>query len=146
MTVSAGTRSATGRFFEQLVNRDALPMPTRKLTAMLHTYGNLTLIPVVIAVVMFLLLVLRRPGRDRAGALEPACERVPMPRWECRHTARLVLVRTRGPSRGRQAPAGQAAESRARVTGFQRAEFHSRTVLSWAPVARVLPSGLNVTK
>jgi hypothetical protein len=53
MTVSAGTRSATGRFFEQLVNRDALPMPTRKLTAMLHTYGNLTLIPVVIAVVMF---------------------------------------------------------------------------------------------
>lgn len=73
-----GQRTHLGRFFDQLIHGDATPMLTRKLTAMLHTYGNLTLTPVVIAAAMFLLLVLRRPGRARVGALELAYERAPL--------------------------------------------------------------------
>ena len=67
-----------GRFFGQLVEGDSLPWLERKFTAMLHTFGNLTLMPVVVAGFLFVLLVLHRPGRAGAGGLQLAYERAPM--------------------------------------------------------------------
>jgi hypothetical protein len=67
-----------GRFFGQLVEGNSLPWLERKFTAMLHTFGNLTLMPVVIGGFLFVLLVLHRPGRAGAGGLELAYERAPM--------------------------------------------------------------------
>jgi hypothetical protein len=67
-----------GRFFGQLVEGNSLPWLERKFTAMMHTFGNLTLMPVVIVAFLFVLLVLHRPGRAGAGGLELAYERAPM--------------------------------------------------------------------
>ena len=67
-----------GRFFGQLVEGDSLPWLERKFTAMLHTFGNLTLMPVVVAGFLFVLLVLHRPGRAGAAGLVLAYERAPM--------------------------------------------------------------------
>ncbi len=67
-----------GRFFGQLVAGDSLPWLERKLRAMLHTFGNLTLMPVVVAAFLFVLLVLHRPGRAGASGLALAYERAPM--------------------------------------------------------------------
>ncbi|HEY0541239.1 MAG TPA: hypothetical protein VGD53_22910 [Actinoallomurus sp.] len=67
-----------GRFFGQLVEGNSLPWLERKFTAMMHTFGNLTLMPVVIGGFLFVLLVLHRPGRAGAGGLELAYERAPM--------------------------------------------------------------------
>ncbi|WP_329253249.1 hypothetical protein OG417_10365 [Actinoallomurus sp. NBC_01490] len=67
-----------GRFFGQLVDGDSLPWLERKFTAMAHTFGNLTLLPVVVVGFLFVLLVLHRPGRAGAGGLRRAYERAPM--------------------------------------------------------------------
>jgi hypothetical protein len=67
-----------GRFFGQLVEGNSLPWLERKFTAMMHTFGNLTLMPVVVVAFLFLLLVLHRPGRAGAGGLQLAYERAPM--------------------------------------------------------------------
>jgi hypothetical protein len=67
-----------GRFFGQLVEGNSLPWLERKFTAMLHTFGNLTLMPVVVAGFLFVLLVLHRPGRAGAAGLVLAYERAPM--------------------------------------------------------------------
>lgn len=67
-----------GRFFGQLVEGNSLPWLERKFTAMMHTFGNLTLMPVVIGGFLFVLLVLHRPGRAGASGLELAYERAPM--------------------------------------------------------------------
>jgi hypothetical protein len=67
-----------GRFFGQLAQGHALPWIERKLTAMLHTFANLTLLPIVIAAFLFVLLVLHRPGRAGTAGLQLAYERAPM--------------------------------------------------------------------
>jgi hypothetical protein len=67
-----------GRFFGQLVEGDSLPWLERKFTAMAHTFGNPTLLPVVVGGFLFVLLVLHRPGRAGAGGLQRAYERAPM--------------------------------------------------------------------
>ncbi|GAA4635104.1 hypothetical protein GCM10023196_079340 [Actinoallomurus vinaceus] len=67
-----------GRFFGQLVQGNALPWLERKFTAMVHTFGNPTLLPIVVAAFLFLLLVLHRPGRAGAGGLQLAYDRAPM--------------------------------------------------------------------
>jgi hypothetical protein len=67
-----------GRFFGQLVEGNSLPWLERKFTAMLHTFGNPTLVPVVVVAFLFVLLVLHRPGRAGAGGLQLAYERAPM--------------------------------------------------------------------
>jgi hypothetical protein len=67
-----------GRFFGQLVKGDSLPWLERKFTAMAHTFGNLTLMPVVVVAFLFVLLVLHRPGRAGASGLQLAYERAPM--------------------------------------------------------------------
>ncbi|GAA4612185.1 hypothetical protein GCM10023195_52050 [Actinoallomurus liliacearum] len=67
-----------GRFFGQLVDGDALPWLERKFTAMVRTFGNPTLLPIVVAAFLFLLLVLHRPGRAGTGGLRLAYDRAPM--------------------------------------------------------------------
>jgi hypothetical protein len=67
-----------GRFFGDLVAGNALPWLERKFTAMAHTFGNLTLVPIVVAAFLFLMLVLHRPNRAGAGGLQLAYERAPM--------------------------------------------------------------------
>jgi hypothetical protein len=67
-----------GRFFGQLVRGNALPWIERKFAAMLHTFGNLTLLPIVIAAFLFLMLVLHRPSRAGVGGLQLAYENAPM--------------------------------------------------------------------
>lgn len=67
-----------GRFFGQLVKGDSLPWLERKFIAMVHTFGNLTLMPVVVAGFLFVFLVLHRPDRAGASGLDLAYERAPM--------------------------------------------------------------------
>ncbi|MFL6052806.1 MAG: hypothetical protein ACJ72W_07815 [Actinoallomurus sp.] len=67
-----------GRFFGQLVQGDSLPWLERKFTAMIRTFGNPTLLPVVVAAFLFLMFVLHRPGRAGAGGLQLAYDRAPM--------------------------------------------------------------------
>ncbi len=73
-----GRQTHMGRFFGQLVEGHALPWLERKFTAMAHTFGNLTLLPIVVVAVLFLTLVLHRPGRAGASGLQLAYERAPM--------------------------------------------------------------------
>lgn len=67
-----------GRFFGDLVQGNALPWLERKFQAMVHTFANPTLVPIVVAAFLFLLLVLHRPGRAGAGGLQLAYDRAPM--------------------------------------------------------------------
>jgi hypothetical protein len=67
-----------GRFFGQLVEGNSLPWLERKFTAMMHTFGNFTLMPVVVVAFLFVTLVLHRPGRAGASGLQLAYERAPM--------------------------------------------------------------------
>ena len=71
-------RTHLGRFVGQLVEGDAFPVVWRKLQAMLHTFGNMTLTPIMLAALVFLFFVLRRPDKARAGALDAAFVRAPM--------------------------------------------------------------------
>ncbi|MEU0564824.1 hypothetical protein ABZ297_05400 [Nonomuraea sp. NPDC005983] len=67
-----------GRFVTQALDGDALPEIQQKLEAMLRTFGNLTLLPIVLAALAFLVYALRRPGKVTAGALPLAFDRAPM--------------------------------------------------------------------
>jgi hypothetical protein len=50
----------------------------RKFGAMLHTFGNMTLTPIVVAGLVLLYFLLRRPDRLRAGALDLAFAQAPL--------------------------------------------------------------------
>ena len=71
-------RTHLGRFVGQLLEGDAFPVVWRKLQAMLHTFGNMTLTPIMLAALIFLFYVLRRPDKARAGALDAAFGRAPL--------------------------------------------------------------------
>ncbi|MGH3392287.1 MAG: hypothetical protein ACRDOO_25730 [Actinomadura sp.] len=72
------SRTHLGRFFGELLEGHAGPTVERKFAAMIHTIGNMTLTPIVIAALVFLFLVLRRPDRLRASALDLAYAQAPM--------------------------------------------------------------------
>lgn len=67
-----------GRFFAELVAGDSMPWLERKFSAMAHTFGSPTLMPIVVVAFLFLTLVLYRPGKAGAGGLQLAYERAPM--------------------------------------------------------------------
>ncbi|MDX6430784.1 MAG: hypothetical protein QOE54_3150, partial [Streptosporangiaceae bacterium] len=73
-----GNQTHLGRFFGDLLHGHAGPVVERKFGAMVHTFGNMTLTPIAAAALVFLFLVLRRPERLRAGALNLAYARAPM--------------------------------------------------------------------
>ncbi|MGI8333085.1 hypothetical protein ACRYCC_24290 [Actinomadura scrupuli] len=74
----AGNQTHLGRFFGDLLHGHAGPVVERKFGAMVHTFGNMTLTPIAAAALVFLFLVLRRPDKLRAGALNLAYARAPM--------------------------------------------------------------------
>ena len=67
-----------GRFFGDLLHGSAGPVVERKFSAMLHTFGNMTLTPIVVAGLILLFVLLRRPDRLRAGALDLAFAQAPL--------------------------------------------------------------------
>jgi hypothetical protein len=67
-----------GRFFGDLLHGSAGPVVERKFGAMLHTFGNMTLTPIVVAGLVLLFVLLRRPDRLRAGALDLAFAQAPL--------------------------------------------------------------------
>jgi hypothetical protein len=67
-----------GRFFGDLLHGSAGPVVERKFGAMLHTFGNMTLTPIVVAGLILLFVLLRRPDRLRAGALDLAFAQAPL--------------------------------------------------------------------
>src|SRR5918992_1563583 len=67
-----------GRFFDDLLHGSAGPVVERKFGAMLHTFGNMTLTPIVVAGLVLLFVLLRRPDRLRAGALDLAFAQAPL--------------------------------------------------------------------
>lgn len=71
-------RTHLGRFVGQLLEGDAIPVVMRKFNAMVHTFGNMTLTPIMLAALVFLFFVLRRPDKARAVALDAAFARAPM--------------------------------------------------------------------
>jgi hypothetical protein len=73
-----GGQTHLGRFFGDLLHGHAGPVVERKFGAMVHTFGNMTLTPIAAAALVFLFLVLRRPDRLGAGALDLAYARAPM--------------------------------------------------------------------
>jgi len=71
-------RTHLGRFVAQLIEGDGIPVIMRKFNAMVHTFGNMTLTPIMLAALVFLFFVLRRPDKARAVALDAAFARAPM--------------------------------------------------------------------
>src|ERR687895_135662 len=71
-------RTHLGRFFGDLLQGSAGPVVERKFGAMLHTFGNMTLTPIVVAGLILLYVLLRRPDRLRAGALDLAFAQAPL--------------------------------------------------------------------
>jgi hypothetical protein len=71
-------RTHLGRFFGDLLQGSAGPVVERKFGAMLHTFGNMTLTPIVVAGLILLFFLLRRPDRLRAGALDLAFAQAPL--------------------------------------------------------------------
>jgi hypothetical protein len=71
-------RTHLGRFFGDLLQGSAGPVVERKFGAMLHTFGNMTLTPIVVAGLVLLYFLLRRPDRLRAGALDLAFAQAPL--------------------------------------------------------------------
>jgi hypothetical protein len=67
-----------GRFFGDLLHGSAGPIVERKFGAMVHTFGNMTLTPIVVAGLVLLYVLLRRPDRLRAGALDMAFTQAPL--------------------------------------------------------------------
>lgn len=67
-----------GRFFGDLLHGSAGPVVERKFGAMVHTFGNMTLTPIVVAGLILLFVLLRRPDRLRAGALDMAFAQAPL--------------------------------------------------------------------
>ncbi|MCW2943523.1 MAG: hypothetical protein JWR24_240 [Actinoallomurus sp.] len=75
-----GQRTHLGRFAEQVLQGDAVPVVTRKMQAMLHTVGNIPLTLLVAGGLLFLFYALLR-NKDRGGKgtgpLAVAYERAP---------------------------------------------------------------------
>ncbi|MBC6462156.1 hypothetical protein [Actinomadura sp. HBU206391] len=71
-------RTHLGRFFGDLLEGQAGPTVERKFAAMIGTIGNPTLTPIVVAALVFLFLVLRRPERLRASVLDLAYAQAPL--------------------------------------------------------------------
>jgi hypothetical protein len=71
-------RTHLGRFFGDLLHGSAGPVVERKFGAMVHTFGNMTLTPIVVAGLILLVVLLRRPDRVRAGALDLAFAQAPL--------------------------------------------------------------------
>ncbi|GAA2105194.1 hypothetical protein [Actinomadura alba] len=71
-------RTHLGRFFGDLLEGQAGPTVERKFAAMIGTIGNPTLTPIVIAALVFLFLVLRRPERLRASVLDLVYAQAPL--------------------------------------------------------------------
>jgi hypothetical protein len=69
-------RTHLGRFAEQVMHGEAVPVVTRKLMAMLHTVGNIPLTLLVAGGLLFLFFVLIRT-KGRSGPLSEAYERAP---------------------------------------------------------------------
>jgi len=70
-------RTHLGVFVQQLLDGAAGPVLTRKITAMLHSLSNVWVTALAIFALLFLFLVLRRPLRYRASALDLAYARAP---------------------------------------------------------------------
>lgn len=73
-----GSTTHLGRFFGELLHGEAGPTVERKFGAMLKTMRNPTLTPIAAAALVLLFLMLRRPGRLGAGALERAFTEAPL--------------------------------------------------------------------
>lgn len=71
------SRTHLGVFVQQLLDGGATPVVLRKLTAMLHSLSNIWVTALAIFALLFLFLVLRRPTRYRASALDLAYGRAP---------------------------------------------------------------------
>ncbi|WP_068924247.1 hypothetical protein [Planobispora rosea] len=67
-----GSQTHLGRFVGQISSGEAVEVIARKLSAMLGTLLNPTLMPIVIAAVAFLVYALMRPEAASAGALPAA--------------------------------------------------------------------------
>ncbi|HEX6467859.1 MAG TPA: hypothetical protein VF069_02095 [Streptosporangiaceae bacterium] len=74
----AAKQTHLGRFFGDLLHGSAGPVVERKFGAMVHTFGNMTLTPIVVAGLVLLFVLLRRPDRLRAGALDLAFAQAPL--------------------------------------------------------------------
>lgn len=74
----AGQRTHLGRFAEQVLAGDAVPVVTRKLHAMLHTVGNVPLTLLTAGGLLFLFVaLLRTRGSGGDGPLRLAYEQAP---------------------------------------------------------------------
>jgi hypothetical protein len=73
----ADQRTHLGEFVQQVIDGDAGSVVGRKLGAMLHTLTNLPLTILSLVALAFLFLVLARPSRWGAAALNLAYERAP---------------------------------------------------------------------
>ncbi|WP_157963838.1 hypothetical protein [Actinocorallia populi] len=60
----AADRTHMGRFVNDLLHGDALPVIERKLTVMAHSFTNPRLVPLTLLAVLFLVFVLRGPAKD----------------------------------------------------------------------------------
>ncbi|MGI5486473.1 hypothetical protein [Microtetraspora malaysiensis] len=67
-----------GRFIGQVAHGQAVEQVQQKLEAMLRTFGNPNLMPILVAALAFLVFALRNPGKVTAGALPLAFARAPM--------------------------------------------------------------------
>ncbi|MBA9004492.1 hypothetical protein [Thermomonospora cellulosilytica] len=73
-----GSSTHLGRFFGELLAGEAVPTVERKFNAMMGTMLNPTLTPIAVAALVLLFMMLRRPGRMRAPALEQVYAHAPL--------------------------------------------------------------------
>ncbi|SEG13113.1 hypothetical protein SAMN04489712_103327 [Thermomonospora echinospora] len=73
-----GSSTHLGRFFGELLAGEAGPTVERKFGAMMKTMLNPTLTPIAAAALVLLFMMLRRPGRMRAPALEQVYAHAPL--------------------------------------------------------------------
>ncbi|REE95373.1 hypothetical protein [Thermomonospora umbrina] len=73
-----GSSTHLGRFFGELLEGEAGPTVERKFSAMVKTMRNPTLTPIAAAALVLLFMMLRRPGRMRAPALEQVYAHAPL--------------------------------------------------------------------
>jgi hypothetical protein len=71
-------QSHLGRFFGDLLSGQGMPVVGRKATAMMNSFGSPALTPVAVAALLFLAVVLLRPGRAEKAPLRMAFEQAPL--------------------------------------------------------------------
>ncbi|GLW98729.1 hypothetical protein [Microtetraspora sp. NBRC 16547] len=74
----AADQTHLGRFIGQALDGNAVPQIQQKLEAMLRTFGNANLLPIVVAALAFLVFAWCNPAKVTAGALPMAFARAPM--------------------------------------------------------------------